>query len=55
MINVKMTDIKIGDLTKKDFKLNYSNVKKAIMSCELDKQSQECKKMLKDLNIEVYD
>lgn len=40
---------------EKGFKVDYSKIKKAVMTCELDKQSQECKKMLKDLGIEWYD
>lgn len=48
--------MEIGNFTeKKAFKIDYSKLRKAVLECELDKSSQECKKMLKDLNIEVYD
>lgn len=39
---------------QKGFKVNYTELKKAVMRCELDKKSNECKKALQDLGIEVY-
>ena len=50
--------MEVGELEekfRKGFKLDYSKIKKAVLSCELDKKSFECKKMLKDLGIEVYE
>lgn len=44
---------KVGDYHKEGFKVNYTKLKKAIMSCELQgKHSDDCKKMLKDLGID---
>ena len=37
------------------FKMKYNQVKKTVMTCEIDKNSDECKKMLKELNIDIIE
>lgn len=47
--------MEIKELTeKKAFKVNYSNIRSAVLKCELDKKSVECKKALQDLGIEMH-
>lgn len=40
---------------QKGFKVSYSKVKESVLKCELEKNSQECKRMFKEMGIEVYD
>lgn len=40
---------------EKGFKLDYSKIRKAVLKCELDKKSSECKKALQELNIPIYE
>ena len=52
--------MEIGNLTKKEgFKLDYSKIKRAIHKCELEKQEknskEECRKIFKELNIDIID
>jgi len=41
------------------FKLNYTKIKNAVHKCELEKseknKSDECRKIFKDLNIEIIE
>jgi hypothetical protein len=40
----------------KGVKVSYSAVKRAVMACELDKKSAECKRSLKEIGVEdVFD
>ncbi len=34
------------------FKVNYKKIHDAVLKCELDKKSQECKNALKEIGIE---
>jgi hypothetical protein len=45
----------VSDLGKEGFKMNYSKIKRAVMQCELDKQSLECKRQLKDIGLEWHE
>ena len=44
---------------KEGFKINYTTLKKSIMKCEVEKaeknSKEECKKIFKELNIELLD
>ncbi|MEK6881019.1 MAG: hypothetical protein AABY22_15480 [Nanoarchaeota archaeon] len=49
-------DTRIGDISKEGFKVNYKSLKKAIHGCEYKgKESDECKKIMKDLGITVIE
>jgi hypothetical protein len=53
-----MEETKVGNLDprlQKGFKIPYSKVKEAVLKCELEKNSLECKRMFKEMGIEVYD
>ena len=40
---------------EKGFKVSYSEIRKSVLKCELDKNKESCKKMFKEMGIEVYD
>lgn len=40
---------------EKGFKVDFSKVQKAIKKCEDEKNAQECKKILREIGIEVYE
>lgn len=44
---------------EKGFKVNYGDVRRAVMKCELESKerqiSQDCKRIFKELNIDVID
>lgn len=53
-----MTEIKdLEPRLREGFKVNYSNIKKAVLKCELEikeKESNEkCKRIFKELNIDL--
>lgn len=46
----------VSDINKEGFKVDYSRLKKAVMSCEIEgKNSDSCKRVLKDLGIDVIE
>lgn len=56
MIDRKAT---VGDVSKNGFKVDYSKLRKAVLECELNKDRDsnrnECKRILRELNIDVFD
>jgi hypothetical protein len=40
---------------KEEPKIKYSKIKSAVHSCELNKDSDDCKNKLKELNIQIED
>ena len=40
---------------EKGFKFDYSKLKKAVMKCEANDSKEDCKKIFKELNIDLID
>ena len=51
-------DVKVSDLPKpfnEGFKVNFSELKKCVLKKEIDKNNNDCKKMLKELKIDLIE
>lgn len=52
---IRKKPLTVSDMNKEGFKVSYDKLKRAINECEYKSDKHECKRILKDLGIEVID
>jgi hypothetical protein len=40
---------------QKGFKINYTKMKKTIMKCEINEDKDECKKLFREMGLEIVE